>query len=185
MTTQETKEPAQVSFVLGGLSDIPLIGVVFGIIAIVVGLATSQPGGKKLAAIGAGGIAFTVLAYSSLFYFGFVQRGGIYDDLRAKLAQSQLNDLVPAVEMYKLQHGAYPESLQVLQRAQPKDSTTFIFDPSDMSFGGNSRLFFYERVGSSHYYLRSVGADGKPFTKDDIVPQVSGSGIGLLSSAPK
>ena len=45
------------------------------------------------------------------------------------------------------------------------------------------RLFYYERSGDTHYYLRSVGNDGEAFTADDILPnieQTQNSKIGLL-----
>jgi len=48
---------------------------------------------------------------------------------------------------------------------------------------GKPRYFYYERVGTDHYYLRGVGPDGRPFTADDILPQVQltpGSKLGLL-----
>ncbi len=172
-----------IAFVIGGLSFIPLVGVPFGIAAIVWGISTKKSGGKKLALIGSLGILVTGALYGGLFYFGFVKRGGIYDDLRAQLAQSTLNSVVQAVEFYRVQHGSYPESLKVLQESLPKDSTVFVFDPSDVRFGGTPRYFYYERVGADHYYLRGVGRDGVPFTADDILPQVQltpGSKVGLL-----
>ena len=170
-------------FVIGGLSFIPLVGVPFGIAAIIIGLTSKKLGGMKLALLGTIGIALTVVLYGSLFYFGFVQRGGIYDDLRAQMAQGSLNGVAQAVEFYKLQNGSYPESLKVLQDSLPKGSTVFVFDPTDMKYGGDSRYFYYERVGTDHYYLRGVGPDGVPFTKDDILPQIQltpGSKVGLL-----
>ncbi|MGO9446630.1 MAG: hypothetical protein ACLPXB_17930, partial [Thiobacillaceae bacterium] len=106
-------------FVIGGMSFVPLVGVLFGIIAIVWGLVTKKLGGKRLAAIGAGGIGFTIVIYGALFYFGFAQRGGVYDDLRTKLAQTTINSLVQSIEFYKLQHGRYPESLKALQDSLP------------------------------------------------------------------
>lgn len=47
---------------------------------------------------------------------------------------------------------------------------------------------FYRRVGEDHYYLRAVGPDGKPFTGDDIYPEIkteAGSRLGLLISKPE
>ena len=169
-------------YVLGGMSFIPLLGVLFGIITIVWGLATKKLGGKRLAAIGAGGILFTIILYGTLFYFGFMQRGGVYDDLRSKLAQTEINSLVQSIEFYKVEHGEYPESLKTLQESLPQNSFATVFDPTDVKFG-EPRYFYYERVGEDHYFLRGVGADGQPFTPDDIVPQLSfppGSKIGLL-----
>src|ERR1700722_2798253 len=111
-------------YVVGGLSFIPLIGLIFGCLSILWGLLTRKAGGKRLALIGALGIASSALLYGGLFYFGFVQRGGIYDHLRQQLAQSSLNSLVPLVEFYKIQHGKYPSSLKELQVSSPKNSIT-------------------------------------------------------------
>ena len=169
-------------YVLGGMSFIPLLGVIFGVIAIVWGLVTNKLGGKRLAAIGAGGIFFTVILYGALFYFGFMQRGGVYDDLRAKLAQTTINSLVQSIEFYKVQHGKYPESLKILQESLPRDNFATVFDPTDVKLS-EPRYFYYELVDEDHYFLRGLGSDGQPFTADDIVPQVSsapGSKIGLL-----
>jgi hypothetical protein len=93
-------------FVIGGLSFIPLLGIPFGIAALIWGLTTKKIGGKKLALLGGAGILVTLALYGSLFYFGFAKRGGIYDELRARLAQNSLNTLVQAVEFYKVQHGS-------------------------------------------------------------------------------
>ena len=170
-------------FVIGGLSFIPLVGVMFGIIAIIWGLVTTKRGGKKLAIVGALGIAFTIIIYSCLFYFGFVKRGGIYDELRAKLAKSTITSLVQTIEFYKIQNGKYPESLKVLADSLPKDSLTFIYDPAFVGLAKMPRYFYYELVGTENYYLLGVGPDGEPFTADDILPDIQvkpGSKIGLL-----
>ena len=182
-TNETTPEKlGKLPYVLGGMSFIPMFGMIFGIITIVWGLATKKLGGKRLAAIGAGGILFTIILYGALFYFGFMQRGGIYDDLRTKLAQTTLNSLVQSIEFYKVQQGKYPESLKVLQESLPRDSFAPVFDPTNVKLG-NPRYFYYERVGEDNYHLLGVGADGQPFTSDDIVPQLSltpNSKVGLL-----
>lgn len=170
-------------YVIGGLSFIPLLGIPFGIAALIWGITTKKIGGKKLALLGGAGILVTLALYDSLFYFGFAKRGGMYDELRTQLARNSINTLVQAVEFYKVQHGNYPESLKALQESLPKDSMVFVNDPTDVKFGGKPRYFFYERVGTDHYYLRGVGPDGLPFTSDHILPQVQltpGSKLGLL-----
>lgn len=173
-------------FVIGGLSYIPLIGVLFGISAIVWGFSTKRKGGKTLALVGAGGIGFTFLLYGGLFYFGMVQRGGVYDDLRGKLAQTQLNQLVQSIEFYKIGHGTYPASLEELQKSSP-NTLTFVYDVTDVNSETRPRYYYYERVGTDHYYLRGVGHDLQPFTADDVVPQVDASSadkLGLLVNPP-
>lgn len=174
-------------YVIAGLSFVPLVGVLFGIAAIVWSLVTRKAGRLKLALIGGGGILFTIAIYGGLFFFGFVERGGIYDHLRAGLAQGQLYTLVQAVEFYKLQYGHYPDTLQQLQATTPSGAFVFIYDPSHFGFRGQ-RLFYYRRIDADHYVLRGLGPDGVPFTDDDIVPMIPGvpnSRIGLLRDLPK
>lgn len=167
-------------FVIGGLAFIPLLGFPFGIAALIWGITTKKTGGKTLALLGGAGTLVTLVLYGSLFYFGFVKRGGMYDDLRTQLAQSNLDSVVQAVEVYRLQHGDYPESLKVLQESLPKNSMVFVFDPTDVGIGGTPRYFYYERVGADHYYLRGVGPDGLPFTSDDTLPRVKATPEGKL-----
>ena len=168
-------------YVVGGISYIPLIGVPIGVITIIYGVITRKRGGMLLALIGAGGIAFTILIYSGLFYFGFVQRGGIFDKLKIELAETTITSLVRDIEFYKTQNGAYPTSLKALLASFPD---TYVFDPTQVKVGNKQqRFFYYHLVGDAHYYLLGVGADGEAFTSDDIYPNVEvgpDSGVGLL-----
>ena len=132
-------------------------------------------------------IAAVLLAvmFGSLFYFGFVQRGGVYDGLRAQLAVSQLNQLVPFVEMYRTRHGAYPDSIEQVAEIIPERTPVVIHDTTVVPMGEQPRLFYYERVGEAGYILRGVGADGEAFTADDIVPDGYPPGSsGLLLERP-
>ena len=170
-------------YVIGGVSFIPGIGIIFGIVAIIWGLVTKKLGGKKLAIIGVCGIGFSVILFGSLFYFGFVQRGGVYDDLRAQLSKSTITSLVQAIEFYKVQNGQYPESLEVLRKSLAENSIVLVFDPTHVQIGGEPRYYHYELKDESHYYLLGVGPDEKPYTSDDVLPNVEvrkDSRIGLL-----
>ena len=170
-------------FVIGGVSFIPLVGIVFGIIAIIWGLVTNKIGGKKLAIIGACGIGFSVLLYGSLYYSSFVQRGGVYDDLREKLGKETITSLVQSIEFYKTQNGQYPESLEILRKSMPNNSMIFVYDPTHAQKGEEPRYFNYELTDDGHYYLFGTGPDGKPHTDDDLLPNVTipkNSSIGLL-----
>jgi len=172
------------AYVLAAVSFIPLIGLLFGIAALVLSiLGWRKRCAKIVALIASLGMLCTVALYGALFYFGFVQRGGVYDELRQQLTVNTLSTLVSEIEFYRLQHGAYPESLEQLQESQP-NKPIFIVDTSNTPFSAEPfRLFYYERSGDAHYYLRSVGNDGKAFTADDILPhieQTENSKIGLL-----
>ncbi len=170
-------------YVIGGVSFIPGIGIIFGIVAIIWGLVTKKLGGKKLVIIGACGISLSVILYGSLFYFGFIQRGGIYDDLRAQLSKTTITSLAQAIEFYKTQNGKYPESLEALRKSLPENSMVFVFDPTHVQMGGAPRYYHYELIDESHYYLLGVGPDEKPYTSDDVLPNIKikkNSGVGLL-----
>src|SRR5262245_31267122 len=146
------------------------------------------PKGVYVAAgcLGAVAIAGVLVAFmfASLFYFGFVQRGGVYDALRAQLAVSQLNELVPFVEMYRSRHGTYPDNLEQLAEIIPERTPVSIYDASTAP-GAPFRPFYYERVGDTGYILRGLGADGEAFTADDILPDGYPPGSsGLLLERP-
>jgi len=181
--SEEQERLGVLPYVIGGVSFIPGVGIIFGIIAITWGLVTKKLGGKKLAMIGACGIGLSVVLYSSLFYFGFYHRGGVFDDLRAQLGESTITSLVQAIEFYKVQNGQYPESLEELRKSLPENSMVFIFDPTDAQIGGEPRYYHYELQDESHYYLLGVGPDEKPYTSDDVLPNIEvkeDGGIGLL-----
>lgn len=193
MSAIETKKPEQMGrgpFVLAGMSFIPLIGVLFGIIVIAWGLMTSRAGGKKLALVGLAGITTTVTLYSALGYFGAFQRGGVFDDLREQGAHSSIGYLMVSIEGYQAMHGSYPESLEALAKGLPSGTLLFINDPMAGSRLGEHPRFFYERADEDHYYLLGVGMDGIPFTDDDILPGTSvqserKSGLIRMNSAEK
>jgi hypothetical protein len=176
-------------YVLAGLSFIPLVGVLFGVVAIGWGLFARRRGSKRIAILGAAGICFTVLIYGGLFYFGAVQRGGLYDELRTKMAQGDLNILVKSVEFYKQTHGEYPASLEELKSSLPAGSQDSLatIDPRIIKSSQGDRLFYYRRVDAEHYYLRGIAPDGKPFSPGALVPQVGGpsSRLGLLIEPPQ
>jgi Type II secretion system (T2SS), protein G len=176
------------AYVIGGLSFFPMLGLLFGVAASIWGISARRRGGMTLALIGAAGIGFNVLAYGGLYYVGFVQRGGLYDDLRAKMAQNNLNALVQSVEIYKLGHGEYPDSLETLKSSLKEGSfeSIYVNDPRILATGAGNAYFYYERVGAEHYYLRGVAADGKPFSPGALVPQigVTGGKFGLLTDSP-
>ena len=176
--TQETKKLGAFPYVIAGISFIPLIGVLFGVAAIVWGLVTNKQGGKKLAIIGSLGILFTIVIYSSLYYFGFVHRGGVYDELRERLAITQANQTLQAIEFYKVRYGNYPESLAQVTNALPAESLASIYDPTSEARGKLTE-FYYQLINADQYYLLSVGPDNQPFTEDDILPSIQpGGGLG-------
>lgn len=166
-------------YAIGGASFIPLLGVPLGLVAIVWGLVKIKAGGVKLAIIGACGILFTIALYGTLFYKGFVEEGGIYDDLKGQMAQSLVNDLIKNIEYYKLENGHYPKKLEeLLPEKQNQASFTFIYEPFMRLNNLQPKPFNYGVIdGGEHYYLFSSGPDGVPGSTDDIYPIVSEEGM--------
>jgi hypothetical protein len=134
---------------------------------------------KWLCIIGAFGIIFTFIIYSTLSYTN--KHSGIVKDLFVEMSQMQLNSLVKNIEFYKLQHGQYPDSLKQLENDDRSAPTA---DPIQLNQQRQNANFNYVRV-EDKYILFSSGEDGIPKTKDDFYPQIQisdSSKIGLIRS---
>lgn len=94
----KSENKSKTSYIFGGLSFIPLIGVLFGILAIVLGARNKQ---RTPIFLGFAGILLTVGLYGSLFYFGFVAKYGPYHKLKRQLTIQMLNDNRGKILIYK------------------------------------------------------------------------------------
>jgi len=168
------------SYVIGGMSFMPLIGVPFGIIAAVWGLTKWNKGGKLLVLIALVGISITPITYGILGYFAFDEVGGTYDKGRANIAKSQLNTVTQAIETYKVQNGKYPKSLDILEASLPKDSFVFLHDPTLVD-AAESKFYFYKLIDKNSYHIRAYGRDGILNTEDDVLPDQI-KNVGLIAN---
>ena len=164
-------------YLLGLLCLIPLVGAFVGLGLLLYGLIKYKD--KWLSIIGATGILWTIIVYSTLFYAG--THASVFRKGFEEISQMQLNSLVKNVEYYKLIHGQYPDNLKQLLE---DDKLAPINDAvQSMKIKGNS-YYNYEKIGD-RYSLFSSGQDGIPNTKDDLFPQVTitdSSKIGLIRS---
>ena len=162
-------------YLLGLLCLIPLVGAFVGVGLLLFGLLKYKD--KWLSIIGAAGILWTVIVYSSLFYAA--TNASIFKKGFEDISQMQLNSLVKNIEYYKLTHSQYPDSLKQLL-----DDDKFV-PINDAAQGMNAKgimYYNYEKVGEK-YSLFSSGQDGLPNTNDDLFPQVAitdSSKIGLI-----
>lgn len=127
-------------------------------------------------------IAIAVIRYGSIFRPYAMDQGRI-EQVRLKVAQGTIDALIPAIEMYKLTKGQYPDSLKELQESAPIGKYINVYEPSMGQTHVELKYFYYERIGQDHYYLRSVGPDGQPFTADDVIPHIPvgpNSKVGIL-----
>lgn len=173
ITARPTK--SKPPYLLGLLCLIPLVGAFVGLGLLLYGLLKYKD--KWLSIIGAAGIVWTIIVYSTLFYAGThmsVFKKGFVD-----ISQMQLNSLVKNIEFYRLQYGQYPDSLQQLR---DDDKLAPIDDPVQGLQIKESSYYNYRKVGDK-YSLSSSGQDGVANTKDDLFPQITisdSSKIGLI-----
>ena len=153
---QASTKPSTAGYVFGGLSFIPGFGVIFGIVAIVIGAVKRE---TKIALLGVGGIAFSVILYSGLFYFGFVATFGPWAGLKVQLAQQIIRNDAGQIALYRQQHGHLPATLA--EMSADRDSGFMDFDPW-------FKPLAYKVNADGTFELRSTGPDGKFNTADDI-----------------
>jgi hypothetical protein len=159
MTNKKTaNSTSTLAYVMGGMSFFPLIGVVFGIVAIALGSVNKN---KIPVFLGIGGILFTVLIYGSLFYFGMVANYGPYHELKKQLTVQLLTQTRGQILIFKERYNKLPESLKELGR------------PSEENFYSTSdpwmNEFEYKINNDGTFELRSYGPDGIPHNEDDIL----------------
>ena len=160
-------------YLLGLLCLIPMIGFFVGLALLILGIAHFKD--RVFIIMGAIGMLITIGIYASLFHF--MMNTDVFRPALAQAAQTELNELVKSVEFYKLQNGAYPDSLQQIDT---KDSFAVIDDPlSSKKLTDNQQPFHYSKKGRK-YVLFSVGEDGKPNTDDDIYPTLTNADTSKL-----
>jgi hypothetical protein len=175
--SQEEPKVTLVEYILGFCSFIPVAGVVIGVIAIVFGALKFKAGGWKVVLLGVMGILFTIILYASIFFFALSGKNSMLDEVHRKMAQGNLRQCVLALEFYHQVHGEYPDKLEALGNSkQPFDmGLVNFYDRSEgLVKGMKHQLFYYEKTPDGiGYYLLGRGVDDKPFTGDDLFPELS------------
>ena len=164
---QKRKVPILV-YILSGFSMIPWVGGFIGFVVLLSGIIYYKS--KILIAIGATGLIITLGIYGSLYYFGEVKRGGVYDELTVLSTEHSLKMLISEIELYKVQNDKYPENLIQVTK---NNYNRLHLDPilEKVATKSESKEFYY-KLDSDGYKLFSVGFDKTPFTEDDIHPQL-------------
>jgi hypothetical protein len=170
-TPAKSKPP----YLLGLLCLIPLVGAFVGLGLLLYGLLKYKD--KWLSVIGAAGILWTALIYSTIFYS--LTNATTFKKGFQHISQMQLNSLVKNIEFYKLLHGQYPDSLTQLLDDDPLAP---IHDAEQGMKAKTDSYYNYEKTGDK-YSVFSSGQDGIAHTKDDLYPQIKitdSSKIGLI-----
>jgi len=165
---KQKREVPVLVYIISGLSLIPWIGGFIGLAILISGLIYYK--NKILIAVGSLGILFTISIYGSLYYFGQIERGGVYDEMTVELSKHSLKTLISEIELYNIKNDKYPDNLiQVTKNGYNQ----LHLDPilNKVAVKGESKEFYY-KLESDGYILFSIGFDKIPFTKDDIHPQL-------------
>jgi len=169
--------------VVAGLGFVPLFGLPFAISAIAWGLAIRQRLGITLVILGAAGpiLSFALIVIFVSLIGPMLFSGPSAKERSNKFIATWLMRAGQEIEAFKKGSGRYPERLN--EMAESTRSLLFD-DPSQPAqiIGGSSkqRTFYYQRfLNPPGYFLFSVGADGKPFTSDDVLPTKSKALPGL------
>ncbi len=158
------------SLVLGIISFFPLIGILLGIVATVLGIVAlgqiKDKGleGKKMAIagiiLGVLGVLFTFLVYGSLFYVLLnPTEGGPMTESRIQVSMQVLQTTAGAVELYKTDNGQYPNNLKELGRDYTYYSFDHFMNPVQYTLSGDN----------NSYELRTAGVDKELDTEDDLI----------------
>jgi hypothetical protein len=150
------KRSSTAGIVFGGLSFIPGIGVLFGIVAIVIGAIRRS---KTAIFLGVGGIVFSVVIYGGLFYFAFVDKTGIFSGLKIRLASQIIEQDAGQIALYRLENGQLPKTLAEMPTS--RDTPFVKTDPW-------LKPLAYKPNDDGTFELRSAGPDGEFGTADDI-----------------
>lgn len=160
------------SLVLGLLSIIPGFGFL-GFIAIILGIVSivkiKKNGlrGKNMAIsgiiLGVSGIILGFVAYymASSLLNGFLNNTGTVGKLKPMVSDQVLTQDMGILEVYKKQNGKYPQNLdQAVKEGYEIFPMDFYLRP----------IFYKVSSNGQSYEMRSLGADGKYGTSDDVLP---------------
>jgi len=147
---------------------IPVAGVFLSIIFIILGFTSYKS--RILIFFGSVGILAN-LVYFILFVY-YVEQNSPVIRMMKKMNHSEqdwaLVKLVKESELFKIRTGKYPNSLEDLKKEEID-----ITDKSLFSNDTNPQINYYYQSMDSCYTLFSVGKDKKPFTNDDVYPELN------------
>ena len=172
---EKKRKHGPLPFVLAGISFIPIIGVVFGLLCIVIAIAARKANSLLLALIGAGGILFTILLFGVILpSTTLLLDDGMLSEQFEPHSKSSLTTLVRLIEFYKQENQRYPANIEELRSSLKEGELVMTYDMAGpIKLGEKPREFYYEVIDNGERYLLfGLGSDDEPFTDDDIYPNV-------------
>lgn len=186
---------SRLSYIPALASFIPLLGIPFGLTAILWGATRWRNGGKPIVFLAAGGILISIVIYGSLGIQLFrYMASPEYAADQAGFAQISLSEIHRDIEYYKIVYGEYPGSLHELNEASEvkrnyEDLSSSAAFPPVLGNSQERRHEYYYRLfnDGSSYYLFGYGLDNRPFTEDDVYPSLPAEHsdrLGLVTPTP-
>ncbi len=162
------------------ISLLPIIGVPFGISALLWGLSDWKNGGKKAVNLTVIGFVISLLSVIVVFsIYDQILKSPAKVDIKINYSQAGLIHIVRYLEFYNMGHGYYPNSLMDLrEEGDTSLSIRAMTDPFSyeglVSTGDPEEQPFYYLVSEdgNSYDLFSIGPDRMPFTRDDVYPVI-------------
>ncbi len=160
-------------------SFLPIIGIPFGISAILWGFSDWKIGGRKV-------VTISFLGLLSTFFLGCLIYSTVIRAIsspamtatKTSYTKISLAFIIRYIEYYKLGHGYYPNTLDDLKEKditfnEPAFIDLFTSPLLSPTGGPSEQQYFYEvHDDGNSYELFSVGPDKIPHTQDDIYPVV-------------
>jgi len=174
MTEPAQPRPAWPLFVLAALSFTPILGFFVGAVGASWALMSSRRGALRAAAI-AGTGALLNLVGMMVFGAFYMKENPITDAALARVIQENLLELVIAIDGHHAEAGAYPVSLQVLQRKLMPLQIVNIYDQSTGVFTWPRPYQYSIAPDEGSFDLFAVGPDRQAGTPDDIRPELPDS----------
>jgi hypothetical protein len=155
------KKERRVYYFLGIIGLMPWIGLLTGIYLIISGYKLRV---RAFTFIGIVNVSITILMLTTLMYF--TMNSETFHQAAKEGSEMRLNELIKSIEIYKLNHAGYPDSLNQLTFFDPLFTD---MDPMQATIENSDKKFKYYKILDG-YYLFSAGVDGIEFTEDDLYP---------------
>lgn len=117
------------------------------------------------------GLALTVIILISVGYYllqNMSPFSGFDENLKERIATSQLDDILEKVEVFNLVNDRYPNDLAELRESTMQ--TSMYIDPESQKPDCAFEYYYLHNKEASSYILLSVGKDKILFSEDDIWP---------------
>jgi hypothetical protein len=161
-------------FVLAVLSFTPMLGFFVGAVGVSWALMSSRRHALRAAAIAGTGALLNLVGM--VLFGAFALKGNPATEAAlAQAARDDLLELVTAIDEHRAEAGAYPPTLQVLQRQLMPLKIVNIYDQSAGVFTWPRAYHYVVAPDETSFDLFAVGPDGQAGTPDDIRPELPDS----------